>query len=152
MRNAAVWVAVADGKRLRLLERVVATAPWRELDAEAAGHADPPSRALGTDRPGRVHESVGGGRHAIEPRQDPHEAAEAAFAHEVARRLEQAAAEGRYERLVVVAPPVFLGRLRPALGAQARQRLAGTLNNDLTHAPVQDIAERLEAEGLFGKG
>ena len=150
MRSAADWVAVADGRRLRVLERPVATAPWRELGTEAAEHADPPSRGLGADRPGRVRESVGGARHAVEPRQDPHDAAEAAFAHEVAARLERAAAAGRYGRLVVVAPPKFLGQVRPALGAETRRRLAGTLDRDLTHAGAEEIAERLEAEGLPG--
>ena len=148
MRSNIVWAVIVDGRRLRVLERQIATGPWLELAAEATEHANPPSRKLGTDRPGRVHESVGSARHAVEPRQDLHEAAEAAFAREVAKRLEQAASADRFARLVLVAPPAFLGRLRPALGAQARQRLAGTFNRDLTHAPTQDIVERLAAEGL----
>jgi len=148
-----MWAAVADGRRLRVLERrPVPGAPWRELEAEAAGHADPPSRELGTARPGRVRESVGHARHAVESRQDPHEAAEAAFAREVAARLERAAAEGCYGRLFVVAPPVFLGQLRPALGAETRRRLAGTLDKDLTRAAVRDIAEHLDAEEAPGRG
>ena len=148
MKSNVVWAVVADGKRLRVLERPIGTAPWRELEAEAAEQSDPPSRELGTDRPGRVHESVGSARHAVEPRQDLHEAAEAAFAREVAERLERAAMGGRYDRLVLVAPPAFLGRLRLALGTRVRQRLAGTLNRELTRAPARDIAERLAAEGL----
>lgn len=152
MRNRVEWVAVADGRRLRVLERPVPAAPLRELEAEAAGHAAPPSRALGADRPGRVRESVGGARHAVEPRQDPHEAAEAAFAREVAERLERAAEAGRYGRFVVAAPPAFLGRLRPALGAETRRRLAGTLDRDLTRLPVRDIAKRIEAAGSPNMG
>jgi protein required for attachment to host cells len=148
MHGDIAWAAVADGGRLRILERAVRRAPWLELAAEAARHPDPPSRSLGTDRPGRSHESVGSARHAIEPRQDLHEAAEAAFAREVADRLERAASAGRFGRLVLVALPAFLGRLRPALGEQARRRLAGTLNRDLTHLPEQELAARLAEEDL----
>lgn len=149
MRNKAIWAALCDGRRLRVIERQPAIASWRELEAEAIERANPPSRALGSDRPGRVHESVGGARHAIEPRQDPHEAAEAAFAREVAGWLEQAAVEERYGTLILVAPPAFLGRLRPALGARTLQRLARVLDRDLTRMQAQDIADRIEADGFL---
>jgi protein required for attachment to host cells len=90
-----------------------------------------------------VRESVGGARHAIEPRQDPHEAAERAFARGLADRLEAAAAAGRFERLILVAPPKFLGHLRAALGGAAGPRLRGSLDLDLTHAPLAEIVARL---------
>jgi protein required for attachment to host cells len=143
MRQESAWVLVADGQRARVLERGAIGAPWRELEAEARTVANPPSRERGAERPGRVRESVGEARHAIEPRRDPHEAAKEAFARELADRLEAAAEAGLFERLILVAPPAFLGHLRAALGAAAGHRLRGSLDLDLTRAPLAEIVARL---------
>jgi protein required for attachment to host cells len=123
MRQEIAWVLVADGQRARVLERLSLGESWQELEDEAREVFDPPSHALGTERPGRTQESVGGARHAIEPRQDAHEARKVAFARDLADRLEAAAEGRRFARLILVAPPSFLGHLRHALGNATRQRL-----------------------------
>mgnify|MGYP001810037720 CR=1 FL=1 len=147
MHGKVDWAVIADGGRMRILERAPGV-PWREVEAEAMEHHGRPSRDMGSDRPGRVRESVGGGRHAVEPRQDLHDAAESAFARAVAARLEHAAGEGRYERVLVIAAPAVLGRLRHAIGPATTRHLAGSLDLDLTHLPAREIAARLVAEGL----
>ncbi|MBL6458170.1 host attachment protein [Belnapia sp. T6] len=143
MRQEPGWVLVADGQRARVLERPSLGAPWEELEAEAWKVFDPPSRSLGTDRPGRVHESLGTTRHALEPRHDPHEARKVAFASDLAHRLEAAAEARRFARLILVAPPAFLGHLRDALGDGTRQRLKGSLDLDLTKATLAEIVAHL---------
>ncbi|MBO0711207.1 MAG: host attachment protein [Acetobacteraceae bacterium] len=153
MLRPKVWAAVADGKRLRVLaRRVLAQDPeeavWHELQSEALEMADPPSRVLGTDRPGRVRESQGGARHAYEPRYDLHEGRKADFAEIVAERLERAAKTGQFDRLVLIAPPATLGHLRAAIGEQARGRLRGTLARDLTRARSEAISKQLAAQKL----
>ena len=42
-----------------------------------------------------------------------------------------------------MAPPSFLGHLRDALGDATRQRLRGSLDLDLTKAPLAEIVARL---------
>ena len=143
MRQEIAWVLVADGQRARVLERLSLAEPWQELEDEAQEVFDPPSHALGTERPGRVHESASTTRHAIEPRQDPHEARKEAFARDLADRLEAAAEARRFARLILVAPPSFLGHLRGALGDATRQRLRGSLDLDLTKVPLAEIVARL---------
>lgn len=135
------WVAVTDAHHLRILER--AGGEWTERSEEAKALAGSTPHGTSAERPGRSYESVGAARHAIEARQDPQEAAKLAFAGAVADRLEQAAADKRYQRLVLMAPPRFLGELRSALGDRARALLYGTLNKDLTQAPLHEIVEHL---------
>jgi protein required for attachment to host cells len=79
----------------------------------------------------------------VEPRTDPHRAAKAAFAGRLAARLEATASA--FERLLLVAPPPFLGDLRASLGKAARGKLHGTLDKDLTHAPLAAVAAQLDA-------
>lgn len=137
------WALVADGGRARLFECRLPGGPWRERTEEAIEADNPPSRELGTERPGRVHESATTARHAVEPRTDPHRAAKAAFAARLAARLEGQAAS--FARLLLVAPPPFLGDLRACLGKATRRKLHGTLDKDLTHAPLAEVAAQLDA-------
>lgn len=145
MPKAVEWALVADAKRARLFERPLPGGPWHERTADAVEHANPPSRELGADRPGRVHESVGATRHAVEPRTDPHRAAKAAFAARLSAWLETTVAS--YDRILLVAPPPFLGDLRAALGRATTGKLHGTLDKDLTHAPLADVVAHLGAIG-----
>lgn len=142
-RTATEWALVADAQHARVLERQVPGQHWTEHKEMAVDINNRPSHERGTDRPGRAFESVGGARHAIEPRQDPHRAAKQAFARHLADELEQAARDGRYDRLVLVAPPGFLGDLRAELGDGARKRLCASLDKDLTRHPLIELVTHL---------
>ena len=133
---------VADAQRARFLERQTPFGHWSEREADAVEINNRPSRERASDRPGRVHESASSARHAVEPRTDPHREAKRAFARHLAEELE--ARQGGYARLVLVAPPAFLGDLREALGDAARRKLAGSLDKDLTHAPLAELAAQLD--------
>lgn len=144
MQADTEWALVADAQRARIFERPVPVGAWSERAGEGIEISNPRSHERGTDRPGRTQESASAARHAIEPRADPHREAKRAFAHELADRLEAAAAAGHYARLLLVAPPAFLGDLRAALGHEAARRLRGSLDKDLSRAPVAEIVRHLE--------
>lgn len=137
------WALVADAQHARFLQRQVPFGAWSEREAEAIAIHNPRSREQGTDRPGRVHESATTARHAVEPRTDPHREAKRAFARRLAERLEAEAAG--YARLMLVAPPAFLGDLRAELGDATRRKVTASLDRDLVHAPLAEIAAHLDA-------
>ena len=62
-----------------------------------------------------------------------------------ARRIGLVAGPLGFIITLLVAPPAFLGDLRTALGGAARQKLRGTLNKDLTHLPLAELAPHLAA-------
>jgi protein required for attachment to host cells len=139
------WVLVADGQRARILERENTESEWFVLPAETREVDDPPTHEQGSERPGRVNERGGSAsRHAIQPRSDYHEAAKVDFAKALCGRLEVAANAHQFGRLILVAPPHFLGVLRQELGDAARGLLRGTLDKDLTQAPVADVVAHLK--------
>ena len=142
MQPEVAWALIADAQHSRILERQAPFGDWRERPEEAIEIRNRPSRERGTERPGRSHESVGGARHAIEPKTDPHREAKHDFARHLATRLE--AASPRYDSLVLVAPPAFLGDLRAALGEEARRRLIGSLDKDLTKHALADLVPLLD--------
>ena len=70
MRATRTWIVVADGAIARLFEN---TGPGKGIqplgDGEMRGERAA-TRDLGTERPGRVHDRMGPGRHAMAPRAD----------------------------------------------------------------------------------
>lgn len=143
MKPTRTWILVADGKRGRILQQL---GPLSHLEAVGGGTYEQPQHKtseIGADRPGRVHESVGGAHHAVAARVDWHRAEKCEFARKLAAQIEDEAWKDRFDRLVLVAPPRTLGELRAALGPCARGRLSGDLDKDLTSASTDDIEARL---------
>jgi protein required for attachment to host cells len=102
------------------------------------------SRATRSDKAPRVHESTGAARHAIEPRITPHEDAATAFVHRLAEHLNAAARAGRYERLVLFAPPRALGFLRQAIAGA----LEASFDLDVVEETADQIKARLNEAGV----
>ena len=145
VKTLTTWVLVADGSKARLLERVDANAPLTPATGKcfSESEARTPTRDIGSDRPGRVHESADTARHAMEPRVDWHRFAKEQFAKSVAHALEKAALDRKYEALILVAPPQTLGDLRLALGQHTRALVAGEIAKDLTNLPDHEIPAHL---------
>jgi protein required for attachment to host cells len=145
MKKPTIWYVIADGARARIVHRQEhASGYTTELELESS-EARRPSREIWSDRPGRAGESAAPSRHALEPRQDPHEAAKKVFVHEVAAALEPL--QGRFDGLVLVAPSKVLGELRAALPPQIRDKVSDELAKDLTKTPIGELGEHLPKLG-----
>lgn len=142
MRPARIWILVAGGQKARFLasekrnEDLVEAMPDMVI-------ANPPSREQGTERPGRVHESVGARRSAYEPPTDPHRQGKRDFARAIADILHEKARAGAFDKLVVVAPPEMLGDLRSFMAAETKDRLIGERAKDYTELTPREIKEQL---------
>lgn len=107
-------------------------------------HENPPTREQGTDRPGRSFASAGTHRSAME-QTDWHQIAEERFASAVAERLYKHAHAGRFDNLVVIAPPKVLGNLRKAFHKEVAERVSAEIPKELTSHPVYEIEKLLAA-------
>jgi protein required for attachment to host cells len=133
------WVLVADGAKALLLENTgVAGMPMLEVRREAL-MANPPTRAQGTDRPGRPSDGPGHHRSALEPT-DWHQLVEDRFARDLADLLMARVRAGDMPRLILAVAPRALGELRKALPAQVADCVVAELAMDLTNHPVDEIA------------
>lgn len=122
------WVLVADSEKARLFEYERCRGPWSETACFV--NADTTQGPL-PERPPRVQESVGGARHAIEPRTDPKDKAATRFASTLAAALRSAHDEQRFTSLVIAASPRFLGTLH------------GKLDKSLQHCVSREIGRNL---------
>jgi protein required for attachment to host cells len=77
--------------------------------------------------------------HETDPRSDESER----FARILARKLNDACRDGRYERLHMVVAPAFLGMLRKQLSEKTRRALVTEVSSNLATHSVADIRSHL---------
>lgn len=143
MKPTRSWIVIADGAQARVFENHGPGKGLTALPSEEMHKIPRPSRAIAADRPGRSHDRMGPGRHAMEPPTDPHREEKRRFADLLAEHLNEAAQAGSYDRLILVAAPKTLGDLRKALGKDAAAKLDGELDKDLTKVPEHELPGHL---------
>jgi protein required for attachment to host cells len=156
MPKPTLWVLVADAARARLFQveqpqQVLSAALGQELIGSNLR-----SREIASDRPGRTFDSGGEGRHAKEPPTDPARYAQEEFARDVVRLLDEKRESRAFERLIVVAPPQFLGDLRAAMPQQLQASVAAEVGKDLSKLPLHELQDHLrevlDAQRPLGRG
>ncbi|WP_366554416.1 host attachment protein [Aquibaculum sediminis] len=145
LRRGTTWLLVADGARARTFSRQEPSKRLSELDEGSFTGNRSHSRDLGSERPGRTHDSAGPGRHAMEPPSDPHDLAERAFLREVVAWLEEKEKSGAFDQLIVIAAPRALGELRRLFSKSVAARVVAELDSNLTHADAREVETRTEA-------
>ena len=137
------WVLVADSGSARFFSTGAPIAPLEEFDVilhpEGVAHA----RELTSDRPGRSFDSFGKGRHAMESPTGPKAQEAKNFAKKLCDKIEAARSRNELERVVLVAPPDFLGLLRDALPENSRRMVELEIDKNLVKLPTAEIRAHL---------
>jgi len=144
MKSIKTWILIADGAQARLVYNDGPGHGIKPTSEEILHGRNLPGREINADRPGRTFDSVGKGRHAKAPTTDPRDNEKQHFVRRLAEMLDDAAKHGRYDRLVIVAPPRALGQLRAMLSDRVRAKVSGELDKDLTHVPTGELTRHLE--------
>lgn len=133
---------IADGEHARFVvaDEGNVLRSLRTFDSAMAHRA---AHDIGSDRPGRAFESARPGSHGVAPRHDPHQLEKLRFADFVAGEIRTAAAEGAFDRFVLVAPAYCMNEIEAALDANSLGRLAGRLAKDLVKVPDHLLAPHL---------
>lgn len=139
-----VRIVVADQGEadFYLLERQDATPQLVQRLEDPDAHLH--DRDLSSDRPGRVFDrapTLGGRRgavahHATGGERNPRKVEAMRFARRIADALELERREDRYDRLVIMAPPAFLGLLREELAPAVQAVTSAEIGKDLVHEPL----------------
>lgn len=146
MKTSREWVITANAAVCRIFQHDGKNKPLTEVRSLDCPRGRMTGRDIDSDRPGRTYDSAGQGRHAMEPRVDPHAQEELRFAREIATTLDEAQRGGEFSRLVVIAAPRMLGYLRECL-PESVSRLAGTeIDKDLTDYSADELSAWLDKE------
>ena len=126
---ATTWIIAADESRARVLQ-VAGPQQFDEIEAlvNPAGRqsnreltTDAHPRFRGTSGPGSDRQETSAVEHAVE-----------LFAKRVGDYLERARQEHRYDALVLVAPPKFLGALRKELDKEVEKLVTREVPKELS--------------------
>lgn len=134
-------VVVAEQSRARLFIRDRVRKVFRELEDLANPEARLHEQDLVSDRPGRSFDSKGDNRHAMEMKTGPAKQVAIRFAKDICKRLE--AMRSDYEKLILVAPPQFLGLLRDNLPDTLKKEVVREIDKDLVRKDTREIEKYL---------
>lgn len=138
------WVVVANSSVARMMKYAGPHQPLSEVDTLT----HPPSRLhdrdLKSDRPGSAFDRVGSGRHAETSSVTPTQHQAELFAVDVAARLREARTHQRFDSLILIAAPAFLGTLREHLDGVTRQQVIREIDKNLVHEPPERIQAQLK--------
>ncbi len=143
---ATTWIVAADESRAKVLQVMDREDRLMEVEdlANPAGRAQ--DRELQTDAEPRFNGRAGGGPASDSERQGAVEHSARMFAKELGRYLDHARVEHRFDQLVLVAPPKFLGALRKELHKEVEKLVAEELPKDLSWLNAREL-ERYFAKG-----
>jgi len=137
------WVLVADGGKAVIYRNQGDEAMIDLRTVETREQKVAPARDLGTDRPGRGFGTAG--RRSAMGQTDFHDEEENRFVADVVADLADAHGRGDFARLVLIAPPKVLGRLRAAMTPQLAEAVIGEIVKDLAHREVEVVEQHLRA-------
>lgn len=136
--RTGTWIAVCDGAKALFLRNEGDHVHLNLKTEKSLNQPASPARELAADRPGRVHESTGASRSAVEET-DRHEAAESEFLKSVAEEMSRIESRETGARFVLAAPPRALGMLRDMMTAPVHKAVQAEIGRDLVSMPVREI-------------
>jgi protein required for attachment to host cells len=137
------WVLVADSARARIFKWSDSQGPLEELDDLINPVGRLKEGELAAERPGVAFSSKG--HQSGHPMQATSltDAAADEFARALADALKGGLDQHECERLVIAAPPEFLGLLRSRLDRRTEKAVAASIDRDLTRESAEAILSRL---------
>lgn len=140
------WVVVADSSRGKIYAQDKPDGALREMFDLVHPGARLHDTDLTSDRAGRHTGAFGQGSHVFDSRTEAKEHEAETFAREIAARLEAGRTGDRFRKLVLIAPPEFLGVLRDQLGDSLRRLVVTELAKDLAKYSADEVHARLRQE------
>lgn len=144
----ALWILVADSAHARIFQGGKPDATLTEVGCYINPEGRAHGRDITTERPPSVQEGASPTRHGITPHTTLREKSAERFARSLDATLLRAQEERKYDRLVIIAPPHFLGELKQHLSDRVRQRVVGEIPRNYTALPPAELHQHLADQQL----
>ena len=137
------WVVVAESSRARIFSMKKNQSPLQEITDMTHLESRVHGQELSSDRPGRAFDSRGGGRHAMETEVDLKRQEAINFAKTIIKYIESGRTQGHFEKLILIAPPEFLGLLRKNLSESTRQQIVKEISKNIVQQDKVSIYKHI---------
>jgi protein required for attachment to host cells len=126
------WILVADSTHARIFTAASPSSALQEIETLAHPESRLHEQKLTSDLPGKAGGSGTGTGHAYQSETDPKKYEAEQFARYIAGHLQQALDAGRFEQLLLIASPSFLGVLRGQLSSNVQKKTCYELDKNIT--------------------
>lgn len=140
---SGTWIVVADSSRARFFAMENRSDPLQEMEGMAHEEGRLREQDEVSDRQGGLAGGHGEGGHPFEPPTDPKHREMVVFAKQIAGKLEQGRVNHDYNKLLLVAPPAFLGTLRQELNEHVLQMVSDSLDKNLVAETPAEIRQHI---------
>lgn len=137
--NEPTCIVACSSARARFWRSTSRYGEWKALAELQNESAALPESGFASDRPGRAFDIVGKGRHAMSQAESAQDHQALVFARQVADYLNDAIANGKVKKLVILAAPGFLGYLRAELSNTALKSVALAEPRNVSDLDEQEI-------------
>ena len=138
----STWILVADSSRARIFI-ADSSSTLQEIEDFAHTEGRLHEQDMTSDKPGKDTGVAGAGGHAYQDQIDPKEQEAINFAKSVAKHLDEEHNSNKFEQLMIISDPSFLGKLRKQLSDQSRKAVCFELDKNITTHSIDDIRKHL---------
>ncbi|MEX2123239.1 MAG: host attachment protein [Woeseia sp.] len=139
--NEPTYIVACSGTEARIFLTERRFGEWSQVDSLENPEATLRERDRNTDRPGRVFDSFGKGRHAMAQEETGREHELKNFANDITQYLSKAHGAGQFKQLVLIAEPTVLGFVRRKLSSPLKR----ALSFEVPKNPADFGVERLQS-------
>lgn len=133
----STWVLVADASRAQLYETDKTLEVFSPI--EASEHPVPASAD------GNTNSDDGMTDISLERHADPHQTTADTFARDLGRVINAGRIAHRFDHLIVVASPAFLGALRRHIDTESSRLVLASIAHDWTSVPLHELPARVRS-------
>jgi protein required for attachment to host cells len=142
------WIVAADSSRARVFEIAEPGRRLREVEEFNHPEGRANNREINAEPDGRFFSRGGGpAGHTTGHKEAPVDHENEMFSKRLARYLDKARVEHRYDKLYLIAAPGFLGLMRENLSKEVRKLTAEEINKDLSWFDARDIERHVKPLG-----
>jgi protein required for attachment to host cells len=138
------WILVANASKAHLYLNDGPKKGLKKLKEFDHAASREKGSQLVSDRPGH-NKSRGNGHGAYVSQTEPKQHEAQHFAIELSRVLDHGRSTNEYQRLILVAPPAFMGELRSHMDNHTLNLVSDSFEKDYTKVPQKELHGHLEA-------
>ena len=138
------WIAVAGAHKAYFFEKGAKKkiSLFQKITAELDEEHSKPGRAFNNIVTGNT---IGSGRHAIDPHTDRREVEKQDFANRVTKNLSDGSKQNKFQKLIVIAEPKMLGLINRSLDKNLTAKMQKSLPKDIAEMRLSEIREYVAA-------
>lgn len=138
-----VWILVAESSRAKLYATPARSEPIAEVESFAHPEGRLPERDLVSDNAGFDGGSVGQSHHVMQKKVSARDEEAERFAKRLTDHLEAGRLQGEFDKMVLMAPPGFLGHLRNNLNKDLKAMVVSEVDKNLVMQPGEVVQQYL---------